>query len=274
MPKKNMTPEERKAFGEKMKAARAAKQVEKIEQVTDIGLQEQPTLPDVPIGVDPITTISQDDLNSMLSYIKELESANWRKSNQQTEGLQLNSGGGLVGTVEKFSTEATSYPDPVERLKTEDRLKRFAFVDNYDLDFNIKTISYTTIDGIRTKEPKFELNLIRKMYDDMGELTNGRYTVCRLIMHEDPDTAIQIAQDNGIVVESEDEKTFLDEMRYLRCRDWLLECFYPAPVKREENKREMVIDGKLVEYFEVKNEEGTTTQGSGIDWSKAPKIAF
>lgn len=178
--------------------------------------------------------------------------------------------GRVIGTFEKYMTAADRYPNPVFRLKEEPKLARFAFPLNYDLNYEVGISEYETIDGIRTKEPKFQLELVRIMMDEeTGEPTDGRYIICRLIMHEDPEAAMVIAHDNGLEVETEDEEFFLNEMRYIRMRDWLFECFYPSPVKAHKNLREMVINGRLVTYYEVNDE-----QSQGIDFSKVPRIAF
>ena len=103
-----------------------------------------------------------------------------------------------------------------------------------------------------------------------GEPTSGRYEICRMIMHEDPDAALVVAKEQGIEVDTtQDEADFLNEMRYIRMRDWLLECFYPGASTASSKKRDMVVNGKLVTYFEVNDENS-----QGIDFSKLPRIKF
>lgn len=266
MAKKNWTEEERLAFGAKMKAAREAKRSAPAQvPVTAHNVTET----HVEAPGEPQTTISQDDdYNALLARIQELEAAQWRNLNKTPDGATVGPRG-VLGTVEKYSTERSLYDNPIERLMLEEKLKKFAFDMNYELQFEVTDSSYETIDGIRQKEPKFTLDLIRVIYDEeTGDKTNGRYTVCRLIMHEDPDAAIVIARDNNIVIETDDEKTFLNEMRYLRMRDWLIECFYPAPVKTETNKREMVVNGQLVEYFEVNSENSASVPFDKLNSTK------
>jgi hypothetical protein len=211
-------------------------------------------------AVQADTIETSDDIKQLMARIQELEAAQWRNSqtSQPATGSQV-SGGKLVGTTERYNTNKDAYPDPCDRLSQEPRLQRFAFPQNYELKFDVSTVEYTTIDNLRMKEPKFTLELIRVMYDEVtGEPTNGRYIVCRLVFFEDPETALVVARDNGVEMTKSDEPTFLNEMRYLRMRDWLLECFYPAPVVPVNNKREMVIDGKIVEYFEINSEQTQT----------------
>lgn len=276
MPKKNWTDEERAAFGEKMRQARLKKEThdQEILDTLERGEEEpieapEPTPPQEP-NKEPQITLSQEDYSSLLLRMQELESAQWRSfSDNQAPGSISTGGGKLTGTYEKYSTDKTLYPSPVNRLKIEPKLARFAFEINYELEFEVSESAYETIDGIRTKEPKFTLDLVRVIMDEeTGEPTPGRYVVCRLVMHEDPDAALVIARDNNITVETDDESLFLNEMRYLRMRDWLLECFYPAPIKAAKNKKEVVIGGQLVEYFEVNSETSASIPFNQMDSTK------
>lgn len=238
MPKKDWTEEEKKAFGEKMKAARAAKQTaERLEKKSP--------------------TDSSEDVEKLLARMQELQQEiNAIKSQgSQVQTQQPRVGAtGLTGTFEKYSTRRDYYPDPTERLADEAKLQSQAFKHNFELKWDISTTSYKTIDGINTAEPRFTLTLIRKMLDDDGEDTNQRFDVCNLVFHEDPDAALIIARDNGIDVEQFGEKEFLDEMRYLRMRDWLFECFFPAKVSPQQKKKQTVIGNRLVEVYEVNGE--------------------
>lgn len=269
MAKRQWTDEERKAFGEKMKTARQNKnpqtkelQDDKVDQVSQADFIPEPT-----------ETISgETELDELKRQIQELKDMQWAAMVAKAQNPQEASaaGGKLTGTFEKYTTDVDHYPNPIERLSQETRLQRFAFPLNYELNYIVGVSEYTTIDGIRTKEPKFELELIRIMMDeDTGEPTDGRYILCRFIMHEDPDAALTIAQEQGLIIEEESEEKFLNEMRYLRMKDWLIECFYPAPAAKASNKRDMVINGRLVTYYEKNNEEGVSV--SKLDWDQIAK---
>jgi len=254
MPKKSAwTPEKRKAFGEKMKAAKAAKETKTPKQPI-----EEPSERSSIIETKE-DTISIDDYAALLKEVLELK-AQMNRQATQDERVRLQ-GGKLVGSVEKYDLTPSLYPDPVERLSKESRLARFAFTENYLLDFNVSVSEYTTIDNIRTKEPKFTLVLAAYMYDDeSGEQKfedNGQpsaYVVRRLIMHEDPEAALVIAREQNLEVDEENEEAFLNEMRYIRMRDFLLECFFPTPPKQMNRKNEIVVGGKIVETFQVTSE--------------------
>lgn len=226
MPKKNMTPEERKAWGEKMKAAREAKKA---------------------IIQEPKEDIQTDvNVNELLKRIEQLEreKANPLPNTQVTPQ-------GLIGVTVKYSTDPADYPDPCERLSEEPRLARFAFKENYELKFRVETASYEDKKGVNNEEPRFHVDLIGKVFDEAGEPTNKRYIMRKLVFFEDPQAALVIARDNGIEVDQSDERNFLNEMRYLRVKDWLMGYFFPVPATSTGSKREEVIGNRLVEVYEV-----------------------
>jgi hypothetical protein len=240
MPKKNMTPEERKAWGAKMKAARNQKKLN--EQI--IKTPEPSTDPD-------LTTLTRQ-VQEALAEIARLKAVQTPQPVQYASAVS----GVLTGTNERYRVDPNFYPDPTPRLRKEPRLSRFAFDDNYELKWEVQLSQYETVDKVRTKEPRFVLSLVVKVYDDeTGELTNRRFVILKGVFHEDPDAAISIARENGIEVDEQNEKDFLDEMRYLRFRDWLIEAFYPTPPPPSQNKNEVVIGNKLVEVYEVTSDK-------------------
>ena len=165
---------------------------------------------------------------------------------------------GLIGTLNKFNTDPAYYPDPSERLAKEPRLARFAFGENWELEFSVKTSSYTTLDNRRVAEPQFTVQLIGVVFDDNGEKTDGRYVRRQMIFFEDPDAALSVARENGLKVEDFEEKAFLDEMRYLRVKNWLLEAFYsPVNTNKKQNKKQMVIGNQVVDYYEISSVESS-----------------
>lgn len=268
--------EQRKAASDRMKArwaAKKAKQTPQNKPQTDdlsVSLSDDNKADESNITAnEPIVTIGKADLDDLVRQVNELKQQ--FQNNQYQSGTASAAGGKLTGTFEKYPTAKELYPDPSERLSDEQKLQRFAFKINYELNFEVSESAYTTIDGIRTKEPKFTLELIRIMIDeDTGDPGSGRYVICKLIMHEDPDTAIAIAKQYGIQINDDNEAGFLNEMRYLRMRDWLIECFYPPKPAPEKQRKDMVIEGKLVSYWEVNTEKGKAK----IDFDKLPKVQF
>jgi hypothetical protein len=258
MPKRNMTEEEKKAWGAKMKAAREKKeQLDRVEESVKVA-------PEAP---------ANEDLSTLLKEIAEIKETNALLkaallNNNTNPNTNNNSGGlqstnkGIVGTFEKYIIDPNNYPDPRERLftffETEPKYRRLGFKDNYELRYEMAaTMPYERKDGVLEVQPRFILGLDRIIYDeDTYEPTNGRYVVKEFIFFEDPQTAVTVARENGLDITDQNEKNFLNEMRYLRIRDWLIECFYPSkPDKTVKQRKDMVINGKQVQYYEVSSTE-------------------
>ena len=249
MPRKAWTEEERKAFGEKMKAARAKKETPQTntqkEQVV-----EEPQI---------TNNIQNVDVGELQKQIEELKAAmRFMVPTAPPVASQVQVGvGGLVGTHNKYAIDPLNYPDPRERLYDEKLLTRFAFKENYELTWQITNTSYTTIDNIRMREPKFTIELLKVQIDEnTGERLNGRYLISTAVFHEDPDAAVAIAKEKGLHIDENNQKEFLDEMRYMRIRDWLLDCFIdPKPVQAKQNKRDVMLGNKVVPFFEINSVE-------------------
>jgi hypothetical protein len=243
MPRKAWTEEERKAFGAKMKAARAAKESSPEQPQTNIPkIEQEPQVSN---------TTQNVDIGELLKRIKELEDRQlFTQPVQQNVQFGAN---GLVGTRDRYVIDPLNYLDPRDRLYDEKLLTRFAFKENYELTWNVSNTVYTTIDNIRTREPKFTIELLKvQINEDTGERMNGRYLISTAIFHEDPDAAVTIAREKGLQIDESNQRAFLDEMRYMRIRDWLLDCFLdPKPVQAKQNRREVTLGNKVVPFFEI-----------------------
>lgn len=266
MPKKEWTEEERKAFGAKMKAARQKNGTEATTTTRpEESTQSQATTPQE----DTTDYIAEEQGTSeILKQLKELQESNALLKaaflNQQSSGgVGIGQRGNLVGEVEKYLTDPANYPDPTLRLRKESRLQPLAFDYNYELEYEVGTSSYENIQGVRMREPKFNVTLNRIVLDDQGQQTSKRYIARKLIFHEDPQAAIVIARENGIDVDKSDEKAFLDEMRYLRVKDWLFDIFWPKPATPADQIREEVIGGTMVQVFTK-----SSVEASNVDFDK------
>lgn len=261
---KKLSEEHKAKLAAGREAARARKLAEAEKVVT--GKTPEPTTLPEPVA-EPVQPADKSNASysELLNTIEELKANQafmqqmiMQNGNQPAQGQQpaFNSNG-LVGTRTKFIVDPAYYNDPTIRLRKEPRLQQFAFDMNYTLDWEVNTSSYETKDNVNTEEPRFNIQLNRIVRDPAtGEDTNGRYIVCRGVFFEDPQTAIVIARQNGIDVNEFNEKDFLEEMRYIRIRDWLMEAFYPpVSTDAQSNKKQMVVNGKLVEYFEVNSEQ-------------------
>jgi hypothetical protein len=257
MPKKEWTAEERKAFGDKMRASKLAKQMEPIAKATKT------------IEVTPQTTVANtvtlEELQRQLNQVMESNALLTAAFlNQKTNSsIGVSSTGRLLGEVEKYLTDPALYPDPTPRLKDEARLQTIAFNHNYELEYAVDTMSYETKTGVNTKEPNFTVTLNRIVLDSQGVQTNKRYRARRFVFKEDPQAALVLARENNLDIDKTDEKYFLDEMRYYRVKDWLFEVFWPKPIPLKEGVREEVIGGQVVQTFTVSSENST-----GVDFDK------
>jgi hypothetical protein len=266
-----MSEAQRKAAGDRLRAAREKKQAERAAQAMAELLAEaaeeeavfEESVPAEPAPRAQADLISQEDLAALIRQVQELQAqvshSHAAAPSQFSAGGPLSvhmTGRGMVGTFEKYGVSAALYPDPTARLAAEPRLARFAFPINYELSFNVTTTSYETKDGINTREPKFTLELIKIVMDDeTGEPTNGRYVLRTAVFHEDPQAALVVARENGLQVDEAHEAAFLNEMRYLRMRDWLIEAFYPARSTAKAARKQMSIGNRIVEFYEANGED-------------------
>lgn len=253
MPKKNWTEEERKAFGEKMKAARSKK-----EPKEESKQESEPT-------TDPKTDTLKFDPAAMQRQLDEVMETNALLKaallGKQTEGqsVGVGSGGKLLGEVDKYLVDPSNYADPTPRLAKEKRLESIAFNHNYELEYKFSIRSYETKTGVNMREPEFLVTLLRVVLDDQGERVkvldkdgvpkDKFYIARRLVFHEDPQAALVMARENNLQVDREDERAFLNEMRYLRVRDWLFDYFWPKPSEDRENIREEAVGGTIVQVY-------------------------
>ena len=168
--------------------------------------------------------------------------------------------GQLTGQFEKYVTDPDQYPSPVARVSEEPRLKPLAFDYNYKLEYEYTTRQYETKQGVNTVEPEFTVTLWKNMLDDDGKVTK-RYRARRMVFHEDPGAALVIARDNNVQIDATDERSFLNEMRYLRVRDWLFDIFWPKPAQDRSNQKEEVIGNQLVTVVTVNSEEESDLSG-------------
>ena len=261
--RKPLTEEQKQVLRDRMAAARAKKaemkaaETPKEEQSLGVDASLAPATP-VEAVKETVQNSNEDTqaiLARALEAIETLAKLQAAGVNTAQAGPTMNNGR-ITGTVTKYSIDPKDYPSPVERLKAEARLAPFAFPLNYDLAYEVGTTSYQSKDGINFIEPKFKLELQRIIRDDLtGEPTGRRLVLCRLAMHEDPQSALVVARENGVNIEEMDELALLNEMRYIQMRDWLFESFFAPISTNRSSQNEMVVDGKIVEFFEVNDQQ-------------------
>lgn len=237
MPKKEWTPEERQAFADKMKAARAKKKESRQDESQKNESQRE-------------ASVANEDYAALLKKIEELEARQFF-TQPQPQPLQP------VRSITKYSLEAADWPDPRERLADEEKLKSFAFKENFILKWDVGRVNYEK-DGVHYQEPKFRIELWRWKRDpETQELTNKQYRVHKATFFEDPAAAMTVASEKGIEIDDQLQKPFLDELRYMRIRDWLMGIFYPVPPVKNQGHREEVIGNRLVPVIEISSTQPT-----------------
>lgn len=235
----------------------------------------QPVGPDM-VAVEPlIQEAPAVDLNTLQKQLDEvmetnalLKAAILGQNNQNAPGLGIGRNNNLLGEVDKYLVDPENYPDPTPRLCQEPRLQTIAFNHNYELDYSFSIRSYETKTGINMREPEFLVTLLRVVLDDQGNRDrvigkDGQprdkfYIARRMVFHEDPQAALVIARDNNIDLDRNDEKVFLNEMRYLRIRDWLYDYLWPKAAQQKEGIVEESVGGTLVQVFTKSSVEPST----------------
>lgn len=262
------TLERRAQFAADMKARREAKKT--------LPSVEEPKVP-TPEAIDSKPEESSATEVALRVEVQELKDMMLKAFANQTQqsGIGVGNNGKLLGEVEKYALDPNQYQDPTKRLSDEPRLQPMAFKLNYELEYEMSVSHYETKTGVNQKEPEFLVTLMRVVLDDQGLPTDKRYIARRMVFHEDPQAAIVIARDNGINLDefkdldntTDNQKFFLNEMRYLRVRDWLFDVFWPQPIKKENGIREEVIGGSIVQVFVKSSEEP-----SGVDFDQIKTV--
>ncbi len=216
----------------------------------------------------------QRQLDEVMETNALLKAALLGKQNTQTSsGVGVGQGGKLLGEVDKYLVDPENYPDPTPRLAQEQRLQSIAFNHNYELVYNFSVRAYETKTGVNMREPEFLITLLRVVLDDQGNRVkilgkDGQprdkfYIARRMMFHEDPQAALVMARENNIDIDREDEKVFLNEMRYLRVRDWLFDFFWPKKADEQERIHEEAVGGTIVQVYTK-----SSIEPSAVDFDK------
>lgn len=238
--------------------------------VDSIEITGQPVIP-TPVSIEAPaeeSTPRELDLERQVNEMKDMMlnfMANNQVQQQNNGGVGVGNNGKLIGEIEKYAIDSSNYEDPTIRLKDEIRLQPLAFNYNYELEYEMSVRAYETKTGVNQKEPEFIITLLRVVLNDEGLPTDKRYIARRMVFHEDPQAAMVIARDNGIDLgDFEDldntttnQRLFLNEMRYLRVRDWLFDIFWPRKANTKDQIHEEVIGGTIVQVLTKSSEESS-----------------
>lgn len=222
-------------------------------------LPQNQTTVQVP-GQPQLITLSPDQLNELVTRLMANQTIDKSPAPSMTPGigLQTNTLGQVVGTVEKYDPNPELYPDPRERLFAEKRLRRFMMDLNYFLTWDIDSKPYPNKFGLSIVEPFFHMTLYANEFDDdSGEPTERAIVIQTIHFNEDKDIALEFAQEKEIPVTEESLKEVMDMARYERAKRWLFAIFFPernfAPTN---DAREEAIGGSVVKVVTKSNVKG------------------
>lgn len=276
----------RKAAGERLRAMHAAKAVAKkaakevnefdMESITEAPelnkIPDEPTEEPVPMpeplpaAVPPTVTLSQEQFQMMLDRLSNREGTEAPGPQAMQQAFPagqptLNSQGGVTGIIERFPINPSHYKNPTEDLYEVPELRRFGLRENFVIDWRVTPTKYQTAMGTWYIEPRFELTLKKKQFDednneivkhdDKGKAYHPRIVLGRASFFEDPPANILEAELAGLSIDDLDSEVFQDKMRMYRYKFWLMERLSPKkPVFTTSNRREEVIGGKVYEIDE------------------------
>lgn len=206
--------------------------------------------------------IEAKKLDELLKRLEKLESASVTTS--QIDKVTVASNGQAIGVNTPYALQASHYEDPREKLYDLKELQRYAFKQNYELDFVVETTTYETKYGTNFSVPKFKLKLKKLILDDQtgepikieknGKTFNQGYLMKVGVFFIDPTDAISTAVSLGIDEKDANSTTFLDAMRFELYKRWLLECMNPPKPEPNQAKNQVVIGGSVYEVEEWSTE--------------------
>lgn len=168
---------------------------------------------------------------------------------------RLGQGGEVQGIVYRYEVDKGYYPDPTGRLLDEPRLARFAMRENFIFRWEVDGVEYKK-NNITYSEPRFTLELFRRLYDENGDPTGKAALVARQMLHEDDFTTRIMAGKLGILDQFEDTdegfRALMNEIRYQRFQQWLFGIFTPPKIQTHRKRPlTQIIDGKAVEVYDT-----------------------
>jgi len=258
--KRQWTDEERRAFGVKMKLSRNKKN---LNNETENVVEKSPSN----------VVLTQEQFDALMNRLAAVEKTPTQPVKAQEQVARLDYNNRVVGVVPKYGYDSSLYHSPIDRLMNIKELERFAFRENHFLTWSPVEVEYENKAGINMSEQRFELKLLKRLFEDDGTPTplldtDGKqmydakdeplhksYLVSRLFYFEDPAAARTAARSLGIDVTESNSIEFLEEMRYLFCKDWLMERFQVRrPSSTPRSTSTMLIGSTQVEvesYSEI-----------------------
>ena len=247
MPKTSWTPEERKAFGDKMRALRQNKGQEtgvKVDEqavtAEEVASNQAPNQPEEKVKS---VTLTQAQFDELMNRLDKVETA-------RTETVKPDTGfdqyGKPTGVIQRYSLDPSYYDDPRDNLYDLPELRRYGLRENYELDWDVNQLVYETKYGTSMADPKFSITVKRVMYDNAGQKTTKRVIIQTGVFFEDPASSIKEAVQLGLPIDKANTSEFMSQMRFLRYKQWLMDVFNPQlPQSTKASITNQVIDGKV-----------------------------
>ncbi len=203
--------------------------------------------------------LTQEQFDQLISKLNQGSTMDKAPAPSMTPGvgLQVNPFGAVVGTVTKYNIDPEYYPNPVEALLDEPRLKRFSMRDNYFITWDITAKPYQTKDNVSIAEPTFHLTLYANEFDETGDMTERAIVIQTLHMNEDEELAMIFASENGVEVSTEGLRELMTATRYERSKRWLEDIFFPPRnFEMSQDAHEEAIGGSVVKVVTKSNVKG------------------
>lgn len=258
------SPEQKEADRKRMEKVRAARGGTQVKTPASEKKEEKVEVP-------------KATLDKLLAEVEELKKEPKSSPEEVLASLVRMSGAGVnkqgvQGAVDLASTNIKDYEDPRERLYEEfdksERTSRLGLRKNYSLKWSVEADVFKK-DGVSYRFPRFRCELWQLLFNDDGTpLTrvnkNGKTVrkeafLRRSLQKAEDEVDAQIAIKKMGFEAEVDETNLLNELRYLRLRDWLLEKFFPPTVEYEDTEEERVIGGVVLPVREF--EESASVLG-------------
>jgi hypothetical protein len=210
----------------------------------------QTTKPDVASSSDAKKSgeviLTPEQFETLMNRLNKLENTDTTKTQTATPAdTGFDQAGKPIGIIQKFSVDPADYIDPRPMLYDLPELVRFAFKQNYVLDWEVDQLLYDTKYGSAVSEPKFTLTLKQKRFDENGDVRPGLILRGRGIFFEDPMASIKEAVAMGLPLDDSNSREFLSQMRFLRYQAWLVDILSPRrPDSAKRSQHEEVINGR------------------------------
>lgn len=203
-------------------------------------------MPEPKEAKDTNVTLTQEQFQALMERLNKVENSATVTEAPQNNGFDQH--GRPVGVIQRYSVDPNNYKDPRDDLAKLPELERVAFSHNYMLEWDIDQLIYDTKYGTSFADPKFTLVLYRKMFNEDGEPNGKRILIQTGIFFEDPAASIKEAAALGLPIDNANSREFLEQMRFLRYKAWLLDIFNPKRLTSTKKKvTQMVIDNRVVE---------------------------